>query len=246
MSAASSPRVSIIVLVHNEGDAVRPVIERLMESVQLANEVLVVYDQEGDITLPTLRDLCTKYSNLRLVHNQVRRGPAGAIRAGFSAARAPVVVVTMSDGCDDPAQIDTLTRLVERGVVVAAASRFMRGGQRVGGPWMKGIISRIAGVSLHRIARVGTHDATNSFKAYSREFVNTVGVESTEGFEVGIELVAKARRYRLPVAEVPTIWLDRTFGASNFRLLRWLRHYLRWYLYAFGRPKQFVKAKGST
>lgn len=246
MSAASSPRVSIIVLVHNEGDAVRPVIERLMESVQLANEVLVVYDQEGDITLPTLRDLCTRYSNLRLVHNQVRRGPAGAIRAGFSAARAPVVVVTMSDGCDDPAQIDTLTRLVERGVVVAAASRFMRGGQRVGGPWMKGIISRIAGVSLHRIARVGTHDATNSFKAYSREFVNTVGIESAEGFEVGIELVAKARRFRLPVAEIPTIWLDRTFGASNFRLLRWLRHYLRWYLYAFGRPKQFEKMKGST
>jgi len=246
VSAASSPRVSIIVLVHNEGDAVRPVIERLMESVQLANEVLVVYDQEGDITLPTLRDLCTKYTNLRLVHNQVRRGPAGAIRAGFSAARAPVVVVTMSDGCDDPAQIDTLARLVERGVVVAAASRFMRGGQRVGGPWMKGIISRIAGVSLHRIARVGTHDATNSFKAYSREFVNTVGVESAEGFEVGIELVAKARRFRLPVAEIPTIWLDRTFGASNFRLLRWLRHYLRWYLYAFGRPKQFEKMKGST
>jgi len=246
VSAASSPRVSIIVLVHNEGDAVRPVIERLMESVQLANEVLVVYDQEGDITLPTLRDLCTKYTNLRLVHNQVRRGPAGAIRAGFSAARAPVVVVTMSDGCDDPAQIDTLTRLVERGVVVAAASRFMRGGQRVGGPWMKGIISRIAGVSLHGIARVGTHDATNSFKAYSREFVNTVGIESAEGFEVGIELVAKARRFRLPVAEIPTIWLDRTFGASNFRLLRWLRHYLRWYLYAFGRPKQFEKMKGST
>jgi len=246
VSAANNPRVSIIVLVHNEGDAVRPVIERLMESVQLANEVLVVYDQEGDITLPTLRDLCTKYTNLRLVHNQVRRGPAGAIRAGFSAARAPVVVVTMSDGCDDPAQIDTLTRLVERGVVVAAASRFMRGGQRVGGPWMKGIISRIAGVSLHGIARVGTHDATNSFKAYSREFVNTVGIESAEGFEVGIELVAKARRFRLPVAEIPTIWLDRTFGASNFRLLRWLRHYLRWYLYAFGRPKQFEKMKGST
>ena len=68
MSAASSPRVSIIVLVHNEGSAVRPVIERLMESVQLANEVLVVYDQEGDVTLPTLRDLCSKYFNLRLVH----------------------------------------------------------------------------------------------------------------------------------------------------------------------------------
>jgi len=144
------------------------------------------------------------------------------------------VVVTMSDGCDDPAQIDALTRLVERGVVVAAASRFMRGGQRVGGPWGKGVLSRLAGTSLYWFARVGTHDATNSFKAYSRDFVNTVGIDSTEGFEVGIELVAKARRRRLPVAEIPTIWLDRTTGVSNFRLLRWLRHYLRWYVYAFG------------
>jgi len=241
-----NPRVSVVVLVHNEGESVRPVIERLMESVQLTKEVLVVYDQESDITLPTLHELCTRHSNLRLVHNQVRRGPAGAIRAGFAAAQSPVVVVTMSDGCDDPAQIDTLTRLVERGVVVAAASRFMRGGQRVGGPWMKGIISRVAGMSLHWFARVGTHDATNSFKAYSREFVNVVGIESTEGFEVGIELVAKARRYRLPVAEIPTIWLDRTFGASNFHLLRWLKHYLRWYIHAFGTPKQFVITKGNT
>ena len=111
---------------------------------------------------------------------------------------------------------------------------------------MKGIISRVAGMSLHWFARVGTHDATNSFKAYSRDYVNVVGIESTEGFEVGIELVAKARRYRLPVAEIPTIWLDRTFGASNFRLLRWLKHYLRWYVYAFGTPKQIVITKGNT
>jgi len=45
-----TPRVSVVVLVHNEGPAVRPVIERLMESVTLTSEVLVVYDQVDDIT----------------------------------------------------------------------------------------------------------------------------------------------------------------------------------------------------
>jgi dolichol-phosphate mannosyltransferase len=53
---------------------------------------------------------------------------------------------------------------------------------------------------------------------------------------VGIELVAKARRLRLPVAEVPTIWLDRTFGVSHFKIAKWLPAYLRWYRFAFG-PK---------
>jgi hypothetical protein len=65
-----------------------------------------------------------------------------------------------------------------------------------------------------------------------------VGIESDRGFEIGIELVAKARRARLPVAEVPTIWLDRAYGASNFKLSAWLPRYLRWYRYAFGPPIQ--------
>ena len=87
-----------------------------------------------------------------------------------------------------------------------------KGGQQVGGPFLKRLMSRVAGLSLYWFARVGTRDATNSFKAYDRDFVREVGIESDTGFEIGLELVAKARRHRLPVAELPTIWLDRTDG----------------------------------
>lgn len=82
---------------------------------------------------------------------------------------------------------------------------------------------------------MGTHDATNSFKAYSCSLVEQVGIDSDAGFEVGLELVAKARRLRLPVAEVPTVWLDRNAGDSNFQFLAWLPRYLRWYRFCFGR-----------
>ena len=141
----------------------------------------------------------------------------------------------MADGSDDAEQIDQLARLVERGVVVAAASRYMQGGRsRSADRFVQVVRSRIAGVSLYWFGRVGTHDATNSFKAYSTEFVREVGIESDAGFEIGIELVAKARRRRLPVAEIPTIWLDRTFGQSNFKVRAWIPRYLRWYRYAFG------------
>jgi hypothetical protein len=81
---------------------------------------------------------------------------------------------------------------------------------------------------------VGTRDATNSFKAYSTEFIKAVGIDSRSGFEIGLELTAKARRLRLPVAEVPTIWLDRKMGDSRFELRAWIPRYLRWYKFAFG------------
>jgi hypothetical protein len=110
----------------------------------------------------------------------------------------------------------------------------MPGGQQVGGPWLKGALSRLAGRSLHLFTRCGTRDATNSFKAYSTDFVREVGIDSRAGFEIGLELTAKARRLRRPVAEIPTIWLDRAFGVSSFRMSKWLPAYLRWYRFAYG------------
>jgi len=226
--------VSIVVTAYNEGDAIITCLDRIAEQVSLPYEVLVVYDTEDDTTRAPAERYAAADPRVRPTLNTLGRGPARAIRSGIESAAATVVVVTMADGCDDPSQIDALTRLVERGVVVAAASRYARGGQQVGGPVLKRLLSRTAGLTLHWFARVGTRDATNSFKAYDRRFIGQVGIESEHGFEVGLELVAKARRAGLPVAELPTIWLDRSFGVSNFKLAKWLPRYLHWYIYAFG------------
>ena len=240
----AEPRVSIIIPAYNEGKHIVPILDRLFESVRLSCEVLVVVDDENDPTVTVVRDYGQAEPRLRCLVNTYGPGPANAIRFGMAAAAAKVAVVTMADGCDDSRQIDDLARLVERGVAVAAASRYMAGGQQVGGPLVKGTLSRAAGRSLRLFARLGTRDATNSFKAYSTSFVREVGIDSRDGFEIGIELTAKARRLRLPVAEIPTTWQDRAGGRSSFRLARWLPGYLHWYLYCFGRPLPAASGRG--
>ena len=229
-----APRVSVVIPAYNEGPHIIPVLDRIFESVRLPCEVLVVVDFADDTTVAPVTEYAQKEPRLRCIVNTYGRGPANAIRYGIGAAAAPVAVVTMADGCDDPRQIDDLARLVDRGVAVAAASRYMPGGQQVGGPLLKGLLSKLAGRSLGLFARIGTRDATNSFKAYSTEYVRKVGIDSRAGFEIGIELTAKARRMRLPVAEIPTIWLDRQAGISNFRIAKWIPRYLYWYRFAFG------------
>jgi dolichol-phosphate mannosyltransferase len=231
---AAAPRVSVVIPAYNEGEHVLPVLDRIFEAVRLPCEVLVVVDAPDDTTVPVVDEYSLKEPRLRCLVNTYGRGPANAIRFGMAAAAAPVAVVTMADGCDDPRQIDDLARLVDRGVAVAVASRYMPGGQQVGGPVLKGLLSKTAGRSLRLLAHIGTRDATNSFKAYSTEFVRAVGIDSRNGFEIGIELSAKARRMRLAVAEIPTIWLDRQAGVSNFRIAQWIPGYLRWYRFAFG------------
>ncbi|WP_239097286.1 glycosyltransferase family 2 protein [Asanoa ferruginea] len=227
--------MTVVIPVYNEGDTITRCLDRILREVLLPAEVLVVHDMPDDTTVPFAQAVGRLDPRVRTVLNTYGRGPANAIRFGIDAAQAPVVVVTMADGCDDPRQIDELARLVDRGVVVAAASRYMPGGQQVGGPRLKRMMSKWAGRTLHLFARAGTRDATNSFKAYDTAFVREVGIESRTGFEIGLELTAKATRLRRPVAEIPTIWLDRQLGESRFDLGRFLPGYLRWYFFTYGR-----------
>ena len=84
------------------------------------------------------------------------------------------------------------------GADVVSASRYMRGGGQIGGPRLKRLMSRAAGLTLHWFAGVPTHDPTNNFKLYSRAFLDAVTIESTAGFELALELTVKATQMGRP------------------------------------------------
>src|SRR5207302_4453267 len=227
---APEPRLSIVVPVYNEGENIKRTLRELAAAVRSKPyEVLIVYDFDEDTTVPVVEGMRAEVPQVVLHRNDVARGALGAIRSGFQAARAPHVVVTMADLSDDPQDVDRMLELAETGADVVSASRYMPGGRQVGGPLLKRTLSRLAGLSLHWVAGIPTHDPTNNFKLYSRRLLDLVSIESEAGFELALERTVKAHLLGLPIAELPTTWRDRTAGASRFRLMHWLPHYLRWY-----------------
>ena len=230
-----APRYSIVLPVFNEAANIGPFCRRAVHELPPDFELLVCHDMPEDTTLPTLAALpaAEKPALLRPVLNTLGPGVRYAIEAGMRAARAPVVVVMMADLSDDFAKVERMVALCEAGNAVACASRYMPGGKQIGGPWLKGLMSRVAGVTLHRFAGLPTHDPTNSFKAYRKAFLDRTPIESTAGFCLGLELTVKAHLQGHRVSEVPAKWWDRTEGQSRFKLWKWLPHYLKWYLYGF-------------
>src|SRR5262249_51285703 len=101
-----------------------------------------------------------------------------------------------------------------------------------------------AGVSLHWLAGLPTHDPTNSFKAYRTDFLERTPIESTAGFCLGLELTVKAHFQGGRVEEVPATWHDRAAGQSRFRLVRWLPHYPRWSFWPLSRRSRAALALG--
>jgi dolichol-phosphate mannosyltransferase len=231
------PQVAIVVPVYNEGEAVEPVLRAMDEAVRTPHEIVVVYDFDEDTTVPVVERLSAEMPSLRGLRNDLGRGVLNAMRAGIAGTTAPFVLISMADGSDEPHIVDQMMHLAFGGADVVAASRYMPGGRQIGGPRLKRLMSRTAGLSLHWLARVATHDPTNNFKLYSRRFLDSVAIESTAGFELALELTVKATLARRRVAEVPTTWRDRTAGQSNFKLRQWLPHYLSWYARAFLRGR---------
>ena len=231
--SASPPTLSVVVPVYNEGEAVVPVLRALHAAIAVPHEILVVYDFDGDTTVPVLRRLETELPAVRGHRNDIGRGVLNAMKAGIAASTGRFVLISMADGSDDPAVINSMVALADSGADVVSASRYVRGGRQVGGPPLKRLMSRTAGLTLHWFGGIATHDPTNNFKLYSRRFLDSVAIESRAGFELALELTVKATLAGRRVAEVPTTWRDRTAGQSNFKLRQWLPHYFRWYVRAF-------------
>jgi glycosyltransferase involved in cell wall biosynthesis len=229
-----SAPLSIVIPVRNEAQSFPELWQALSSSISSEFRAFVVFDFDEDTTVPVVqRIIAAGEKRLRLVKNSIGRGVVGAILTGFNQVHEGPVLVVMGDLSDDLAKIDRMLDLYRQGFHIVAASRYMRGGRIENGPWFKQTLSRLAGVSLHWLRGLPTHDATNAFKLYDSAMLKRIPIESRRGFELSLELTVKAFLAGYRIAEIPAVWRERTAGSSNFKLWRWLPAYLRWYLHAF-------------
>ena len=246
-----APELDIVIPVYNEGRNIVATLGALARAVRTPAKVLICYDHPDDDTLAAIRDHPQAHAGLAIefVRN-TGRGAHGAVMSGFAASTAPFVLMYPADDDFNAAEVDRMVALARSGCDVVCPSRFIPGGRMVGCPWLKAALVRSANFTLHHVARLPTHDASNGFRMFSRRVIDRIAIESDQGFCYSIELLVKAHRLRWRIGETPVQWFERQHGASRFRVLRWLPAYLRWYTYAFAttflrRPPETVTLKGA-
>jgi dolichol-phosphate mannosyltransferase len=236
-SLCSSGQLTIIIPVYNEGANFPPLWSVISSHVHSPFQALVIYDFDEDDTVPVVQRIISEgESRLLLVKNDVRRGVVGAIRTGFNHVETGPVLVVMADLSDDLSQVDLMVDYYRQGYQIVIASRYMPGGRLLDAPLLKGLMSRLSGLTLHWFRGIPTHDATNAFKLYDSRVLKAFSIDSRQGFELNLELTVKAFLAGCRMVEFPTTWRERTRGASRFRVWAGLPHYLKWYFYAF-RPR---------
>jgi dolichol-phosphate mannosyltransferase len=236
-SSKKKPLLHIVTPVYNEGESFSALYRAVKDNIKTPHELIVVYDFDEDTTVPVARKHAKKDKTVILHKNTIGRGALNALKSGFMYVKQGPVLVTMADLSDDLSMVDAMYEKYLEGAAVVCGSRYMKGGKQLGGPPLKRTMSRLAGVSLHWLRGLPTHDVTNNFKLYDKALLDSITIESEGGFEIGMEITVKAFRRKSKIMELPTTWTDRTAGESNFKLWKWLPSYLHWYFYAWG-PRQ--------
>ena len=218
MTGASPPTLSVVVPVYNEAGNIAPLfteISEVMTEIGRSFEVLYVNDGSTDATLHQLQELAAGAPCLRIIDLDGNFGEAGALSAGFRAARGDLVITLDGDGQNDPRDIPRLIETLERGGY-QVVSGWRQARQE--GLLLRVLPSRLANGLIRRVSGVPTHDNGCGLKVYRRAVVQrAVLPRGMNRFMPAIFGVTADE-----VAEVPVNDRRRQHGQSHYGISRTL------------------------
>ncbi len=237
-----SKNLEIIIPVFNEGENLIKVFDHLKLNVKNNFLVLLCYDNDNDDLFKNLELLKKKNVDFKLVKNKFF-GPCGAVKTGLLFSDTEIKIVYPVDDLINGKIIDSMIKKYEEGFDIVAPSRFMNGGSMKNCPLIKSILVRFASFTLFHLSSIPIEDASNGFRLFSNKIIKKFNIESELGFAYSLELLVKAHRYNYNIAQIPSSWEEREIGKSRFKILKWLKEYLRWYLYGLSTNWLFKKMK---
>ncbi len=221
---------NIIIPVYNEGENLIKVINHLKKEVKGNYQIIICYDDDSDNLFQFIDKILNINNNIKLLKNNYY-GPCGAVKTGLEKSDTNAMIVYPADDLINGNILDDMYKSYLEGYDIVAPSRFMKGGSMKNCPLIKEIIVRFASFTLFKFSSIPVEDASNGFRLFSKKIINRFNIESELGFAYSLELLVKAERYGYKIKQLPSQWLEREIGSSNFKIFKWLKQYLKWYFY---------------
>jgi glycosyltransferase involved in cell wall biosynthesis len=204
-------RVSVIVPAFNEEATLPSVVSRLVECVRQLHEIIIVDDASSDHTAKVSERLAGDEPRVKTIRHEKNLGKTDALKTGFQHVTGDVIVIQDADLEYDPTDIPDLVRPIADGRAdVCLGSRFLRkNGGRV--HYFRHYLANKLITFLNNVCTgFNVSDVETGYKAMRREIAQNMVITSNRfGFEV--EFVAKCKKGRFRISEIPISYFGRTY-----------------------------------
>ena len=206
VAVGADGRVAVLIPCYNEAVAIAQVVRDFRAA--LPDATVYVYDNNSsDNTRTAAREAGA------VVRREALQGKGHVVRRMFADIDAALYVLVDGDGTYDAQAAPGLIRaLRENGLDMVNAARITdragayRRGHVVGNRVLTGLVAAIFGNRLS--------DMLSGYRVFSRRFVKSFPALSA-GFETETELSVHALELRMPIAELPTRYIERVPGSVS-------------------------------
>lgn len=213
-----TPKTLIIIPCYNESENIIRLVDILLEENQ--NTDVLVVDDSIDNTSDLVRQRQIGEPRLHLIKRNGKGGRGTAVLEGFKFALArdyELIAEMDADSSHNPHEFSKLVAVSGDNTLVIG-SRYLKESKIVGWPKRRIIFSTLANFYANAILRIGIHDYTNGYRVYGRGALEKLDMTKIKGIgyivlsEISYQLFRKGVKF----VEVPTLFVNRSRGASNF------------------------------
>jgi len=183
-------------------------IERYLDGKQIQYELILVDDGSVDGTRRIMDAAAARRADVRIEVLPHNRGKGRALAVGVEAARGDEILVSDADLSTPIEELDKLQAALQRGAGIAIASRALRASRvEVSQPFYRVLMGKGFNLIVQAVLLPGIWDTQCGFKLFRgdvahRVFANLI----TDGFGYDPEVLYRARKQGVKIAEVPVVW----------------------------------------
>ena len=217
---AAGRGVWVVLPTYNERPNVEPMAAAILAALPEAL-LLIVDDDSPDGSGELADTIAARETRVVVLHRAGKEGLGAAYRDAFRRVLerpdARAIVQMDADFSHDPAALPGLLAPLMRDADLVLGTRYIKGGDTVGWPWYRRLISRGGTIFARTVLLLPYRDLTGGFKAWRRELLDEIRLRETSGSGYGfqIETTWWAHRRGARIVQVPIIFRERVAGSSK-------------------------------
>jgi dolichol-phosphate mannosyltransferase len=213
----SPTEVLVVLPTYNESENLEKVVAGVRH---MGHDVMVVDDASPDGTGDIADRLAAADTGVRVLHRPRKLGLGSAYEDAFRIGLqdgSKLFVEMDADGSHLAKDLQSIVDAARGCGGLAIGSRYVRGGEIVGWPAHRWLLSWAANVYCRMLLGLATRDCTSGYRCYTRDLLLQIRLDEvvSQGYSFQIEMVHRTRRLGYPIVEVPIRFEDRVAGASK-------------------------------
>ena len=208
-------KISIIIPCFNEEKTLSKIVDKVLQFKSFEKEIIIVDDCSKDNTPNIIKDLVSKFKEIKTVRHEKNYGKGAGIKSGVNISTGDIVLIQDADLEYNPEDFDNLLEpFLKTDADVVYGSRFLGGKYvRLSFFWHY-VANKLLTTLCNTFTNLNMTDMETGYKLFKSEVIKSIDLKENS-FGIEPEITIKLAKKKYIFYEVPISYSGRSYDEGK-------------------------------